>query len=87
LTTSSGIVVTSSRKRSTSHSTAKSSAEPRLPDGTPIEIDKEYEYLGSPVKVLDFNGQPTRNYAEVVIETRFGSIAIVAASALAPWKK
>ena len=87
LTTSSGIVVTSSRKRSTSHSTAKSSAEPRLPDGTPIEIGKEYEYLGSPVKVLDFNGQPTRNYAEVVIETRFGSIAIVAASALAPWKK
>jgi hypothetical protein len=87
LTTSSGIVVTSSRKRSTSHSTAKSSAEPRLPDGTPIEIGKEYEYLGSPVKALDFNGQPTSEYAEVVIETRFGSITIVAASALAPWKK
>ena len=37
--------------------------------------------------MLDFNGQPTSDYAEVVIETRFGSITIVAASALAPWKK
>ncbi len=93
LKTSSGIVVTSSRRRNTSHSTGKSSAEPctepcaRLPDGTPIEIGNEYEYLGAPVKVLDFNGQPTSNYAEVVIETRFGSITIVAANALAPWKK